>query len=105
MTYYAGDEDVEVILGPLATGDVDGTTIDSARVMAVPPRGGAAIELAVTIATQSTTAITLRHLTTGSLTPSGRWTLRAYYYDGAALVLSSTEAALTVTTRTVPTPS
>lgn len=104
-TYYAGDVGVAITLGPMATGSVDGTTIDSARIMAVSPGGGAAIELDVSITAQSTTSVTLTHVTTGSMARAGDWLLRAYYYDGASLVLSSRETTLTVTTRRVAPPT
>lgn len=104
-TYYAGDVGAELLLGPLATGDVDGTTIDSARVVAVPPQNGAPIELAVTIASQSTGAITLRHVTDGDVAASGTWRLRAWYYDGATLIASSLEFDWPVAARRVPLPT
>lgn len=104
-TYYAGDVGAELLLGPLATGDVDGTTIDSARVVAVPPRSGTPVELTVTIASQSASAITLRHVTDGALDVSGTWRLRAWYYDGATIVASSLEIDLAVASRRVPPPT
>lgn len=105
MTYYAGDVDVEITLGPLSTGDVDGTTIDSARVIIVRPSGGASIELAVAIAAQDVESVTLQHITDGAIATAGRWLLRAYYYDGATLVATSKEAALDVAARIVPLPT
>ena len=103
MTYYAGDEDIEILIGPIATGAIDGSTITSARIMAVSPRG-LTVELAATIASQSVGSITLRHLTTGSISGSGDWRLRAWCYVASSAVLSTLEITLPVSPRRVAPP-
>lgn len=104
MTYYAGDENVEILIGPIATGSIDGSTITSARILAVSPRG-LAVELAATIAEQAVGSITLRHMTIGSISGPGDWTLRAWCYVGASPVLSTLELTLPVSPRRVAPPT
>lgn len=106
MRYYAGDEGVEILLGPLATGTVDGTTVASARVKGLHPRSGVSIELDVSIHAQSVSSITLMHLTDGALNEPGEWFIRAFYYAaGGAQLLSSLETSLRVDPRRITPPT
>ena len=106
MTYYAGDAGVVLLLGPLSTGDVDGTDVTSVKLRAAGPRGSAidTIELTATIASQSATGVTLRHETDGAMEAVGDWALRAFCYVDDELVASSTESPFTVSARRVSPP-
>jgi hypothetical protein len=103
-TYYAGDVGVEILIGPIGMGAIDGSTITSARIMATSPRGHT-VELAATIASQAVGSITLRHLTDGSIGTPDTWRLRAWCYVGASAVLSTLEILLPVSPRRVAPPT
>lgn len=101
--YYAGDVGVPITFGPLETGEVDGEDLTSARVVAV--LRDMVVELPVSFAAQAVDSVTLRHVTTGSLATHGVWRVRAFYYQGATLVLASSIAELPVFASVVPQPS
>lgn len=103
MIYYAGDVGIELDF-PMLTGDVDGSSITSARLLALPPSGGRRIELAASIDDATTESITILHVTDGGLNRPGSWVLRAFFYSGSALVLSSLETTIEVTPRRVGPP-
>lgn len=103
-TYYAGDVGVEILIGPVDTGPVDGSEITSARVVATSPQN-ATVELAATIAAQAVDSITVRHMTDGSINVPDTWTLRVWLYVGASVVLSTLELSLPVTRRRVAPPT
>lgn len=103
MTIYAGDLGVEIAF-PYGTGDIDASSITSARLFALPPDGGEQIELAVTVEDVETDSLTLVHVTDGALEASGSWVVRAFFYVGGDLVMSSLEAVMVVSARRVSPP-
>ncbi len=75
----AGDPDHDVDL-TVPTGIIDGTTIDSVRL--VVSGGGAARELEVNITASTTSTVTIRHTTTADSFPKpGRYLWQVTFYD------------------------
>lgn len=104
MTLYAGDVGAEVLFPMTSTGSVDATTITSVEIVAVGP-GGSTIELPATISAATTSSITARHVTTGTLSQAGSWRVRLFYYAGASRVMTSLETTINVSARRVPEPT
>jgi hypothetical protein len=98
MTLYAGDRSPKAVRFTLATGAVDGTTVDSVTLKVRSPSGAESTIAPAFTATATSVAMTWTLEVDGSSLPvAGTYWVRAWLYDvGDALLLDSDEQSFQV---------
>ena len=87
----AGDVGVRIELGPLATGDLDATTVDGLELLVRDP-AGVTSDWGGVLFSVSTAACSIRHVTNGVLNAlPGRYAGRVFLKVGGSIVLATKE--------------